>query len=285
MNQYHSYLKRLNFKALTERIQTYRSLDFTELDTNGLLNALLDVLCVSDGKKSYHVLPTAGGPQDSGKRFYRARKIGREENPLTPKKIRIESDAWNPPQDYAGAGRVNRKGNSLLYTAEDPSTAVIETRISDHEPFAMIVYESIKPLHIRAIAPPNNIENTLSADELEKSRMLFDFLLSEFRRDSGADGSHVYRASELIADSFFPNPEADAWWYESTLIRNQYNYCFKPERAKEKLKIIGITIASSVRYTNSMIFNFLSTCENMNNGGEFRFEEPHNIQNLFPEFF
>ena len=178
-----------------------------------------------------------------GTRFYRIRQLKNINMPN--RDLKKVSAYWNPPQKYVKHyGRLNKPGESLLYTALNPYTAMCETNMEAGSPFVLCVYEAIKPLRFSWIGGEanysfNGIKNKNTIRYLEAIRQ---FLVEEFTRIVPAEKEELYRITERIAKNYYISSDNNGWRYPS--IKNNYedNICFCSERVMYNIKLIGAII-------------------------------------------
>ena len=162
----------------------------------------------------------------------------------------------SPPKEIVKIGRLNKAKEPLLYTTPvHPIIAVEELKIPDNEWFYLIEYEATQKINVAMIG--GNFEyDGLDDNERLKLQMIQNFFCHEFIRDVGKGTEYLYKISEYIAKAFFdfPSKFQDAWCYPSITKKENYNVCFRPYKRKEKLKLIGVQIASICKVNNQRIF-------------------------------
>ena len=165
------------------------------------------------------------------------------------KALSKKQDAWNAPEIFCKLGRLNKEGESLLYTVPQiPFIAVEEMKVQDNEWFLLIVYESVKDIKANVIGTWDDSEE-FSEDENLKMRMINNTLGMIFTKDVGEGTEFLYRASERIAKDYFDLPKEiqDAWCYPSVAAKKGYNVCFRPEVASEVLSLVGVQVCKVCR--------------------------------------
>ncbi|AQY69520.1 hypothetical protein PverR02_20975 [Pseudomonas veronii] len=208
-----------------------------------------------------------------GTRFYRVRALDKEDTIIPLRGMRTEDDAWNPPAKFVKAGRLNIEGESLLYTAPiNPKVAIEEMKISDNEAFSLIVYESTQDISATAIGISQETPN-LNAEERLKTALINDFLTHEFTRDVGVGTEYLYKTSETIIKDYFDLPPQvqDAWCYPSVAEKKCVNVCFRPNNAKEKLRLVGVQIVTCQRAGDDALINVKCIALGFDNNGFFQY--------------
>lgn len=249
----------MSLPELREKIDAFRKLDFKTITYTALSTAIIETLSTRKNGTSLLARFSNTGKYSKTTRFYRIRKIHADDYRIPPDVMKAESDAWNPPIEHCKTGRLNREGESLLYTSpSSPAVAVGEMRIVDNERFALIVYEAVQDINVSMIGgssfPPNS---NVSDDDKLKLDIINDFLTHEFIRDVGVGTEYLYKISETIAKDHFDLPPSiqDAWCYPSVANKKMFNVCFRPEKAKEKLKLIGSQLCTCEQNNNSTLFH------------------------------
>lgn len=281
------HLTFVDANALHAKICAFRNLPIRRLTRREITRHLEDVLCFDtpDGKAA--ILTPGVSLYPARSRFYRVRKLRPDDTKLPLRDMRTEADAWNPPAHVVRQGRLNREGESLLYTSPlNPKIAVEEMKIPDGDHFALIVYEAIEDIRVVTIGITPELPD-LSKDEELKLRMLNDFLVHEFVRDVGEGTEYLYNVSEIIAKDYFELPPAiqDAWCYPSVAERPAFNVCFRPPVAKQKLHLVGVQIASCIRGTSGISFYVKCVASGFDHNGVFRYYPVGSAEQmrLFPE--
>lgn len=248
-------------KLLKKKIKKYRSSKLIELTREQLSERIMDVLCTehSNGQRSFMMQAnTLDFP--AGTVFYRVRWLDPTESPLNPKSMRAPDSAWMPPSERVQPGRVNRKGEALLYTATAPTTALAEARIKDGDLFALISYESKSNCKLNSIGMTQDQKSELDVSRRAKIETLEDFLISEFSRDSGSKREHIYLASDIITKDYFDYPGTIGWSYKSVADPTGVNICFKGEFAKKYLEAKTIVIGTLQKSITEQNINVTSVC-------------------------
>ena len=253
LKEFKSHLQYVDLPKLQKKIDRFRRLNFKSLSYTEVGKAIQDVVLFDTpfGKRSLWGVPSFP-PFPIGTRFYRVRTIPSCDRQLPLKSMSTIHDCWEPPKEIVDIGRLNRAKESLLYTTPvNPFIVIEERKIPEKEFFSLIVYEAIEQINVVPIGIRCAYKG-LNESEILKLRMFEDFLCHEFIRDVGKGTEYLYRNSEYIAKRFFDLPPEvqDAWCYPSIVKKENYNVCFRPNKRKEKLKLIGVQIASVCKINN-----------------------------------
>jgi hypothetical protein len=270
------HLDTINKKLLKKKILKYRSSKLGGLSREQLSEKIIEVLCTEhpDGQRSFMMQAnTLNYP--IGTILYRVRWIDSAEDPLNPKSMTELDSAWMPPAEKVQPGRVNRKGEALLYTAAAPATALAEARIKDGDMFALISYESKSNCNLNSIGMTEDQKNELNASRRAKAETLERFLISEFSRDSGDGKEHIYLASDIITKDYFDYPETIGWAYKSVANPGGVNICFKGEVAKQHLEAKTIVIGRLHESKTDQKIEVISSCFINNGSSEYNYVTEH----------
>lgn len=285
-DQFENFLKSFKISELLTKINNFRRINFKEISYKNLSSEILKVL----SHNNRAILKREIKEYKKGTRFYRIRKINQNELKIPLKEIQKESDAWAPPKEIIeNWGRLNKPKESLLYTTpENIEIPIEEMKVEESEYFALIVYEAKEDIKVSCIGLENDYkEYGMKENEIIKARMLDDFLIHEFTRDVGKGTEYLYRISEIIAKSYFdlpPREVQDAWLYPSVASKKGYNVCFRPDIAKEKLRLLGVQILNYTREEKSILFSVKLVCF-LNEEKEFDYYrcDSEKVKEVFPE--
>lgn len=240
-----SIIKHIDISELKERIHTFQNLNVQSLSDKSLKENIDKVLRVKlDRDTMISTILTEYSLFDIGTRFYRVRKL---KNSYMPNRcLKNISAYWNPPQKYVKYyGRLNKPGESLLYTALNPYTAICETNLKAGDSFVLCVYEAIKPLRFSWIGGKANYEfnGIRNKKTIEFYEMIREFLVNEFTRIIPENQDYLYRITEMIAKNYYTYPDDSGWRYPSVKHNFEDNICFKSERIMYNLKLVGAIVA------------------------------------------
>jgi hypothetical protein len=267
------HLSYVDAGKLLDKIRAFRLLPIKSMPKHKISEEISKVLCFDTPSGSTAILTPAMMSYPKGTKFYRVRTLDKDDTKFPLRGMRTESDAWSPPSQFVKPGRLNIEGESLLYTAPmSPKVAIEELKIPDDEIFSLIVYESTLDIAVTAIGF-NQEMATLNSDEKLKMSLINDFLTHEFTRDVGMGTEYLYKTSETIIKDYFDLPPQiqDAWCYPSVAEKQSVNVCFRPENAKEKLRLIGVQFAKCNRNENSICIEVKCIAAGFDSEGIFQY--------------
>lgn len=254
----HHFLSKISIEDIEEKRESFRTLNLRNLNDEQLFGSVMGLLSFDVEGQSVGILMPCFGTYPSGTRFYRIRKLKAEDHFIPLKDMSKEQDAWEPPSCcVTSLGRLNKKGESLLYTTPQmPNIAVEEMGIKDNERFCLIVYSSKVNVKVSCIGKWYNNPD-LTKDENLKMRMIHNLLNDIFSKDVGVGTEYLYRASESITKNFFDYPQEmqDGWCYPSVASKTGYNVCFRPEVARKVLSLVGVQICTVKRVNDDYLFS------------------------------
>lgn len=247
------HLARVEAPLLAEKVRRFRRLNFRKLSYAEIQREIGNVLCFEDQA----LLMPMMGKYPAGGLFYRIRRLAPDDRAFPLRGMTFEYDAWAPPASVATMQRLNKAGEPLLYTTPlNFAVAIEELRVPEDEFFSLIVYRARSEIKVAQVGlgtmPPE-----LTEEEHFKMELLNDFLEHEFTREVGRGTEHLYQISEIIAKDYFdlPPDAQDAWCYPSVAERGGYNVCFRPERAREKLELLGVQFCRYRREGDDLLIN------------------------------
>lgn len=281
------YLRCINVRELTSKIRKFRTLQFSRMSRPEIAQAILDVLFFRTPQGERAILPMNYRAYPVGTRFYRVRTLSPTDRSIPLEGMRVEADAWWPPAERVGLGRVNSANEPLLYVSPLPRTAIEELKIKDGERFSLIVYEAMTQVRVIPIGDTHIMQGFLEEEEL-KIELLFDFLAHEFMRDVGVGTEYLYYISEIIAKSYYdlPPDQQNAWCYPSVASRQDWNLCFRPEMAKKCLSLIGVLTAVADRSEGQLRLMIEHVASGFDERGIFVYHDigSDEQKRLFPDF-
>lgn len=277
------FLKSINPLELMDKIRKFRKLDIKNMTYEDISKAICDVL-ESDGKFIY-TTNIRSYPRET--KFFRVREL--KGSKIPNENLSVESDFWNAPEKFITKyGRLNKPGESLLYTSPiNPQVAIREVKLENNCFYSIIVYEAIDDIKVNCIGLEYDYEQ-LGINDSEAiliNNMINDFLRDEFSRDVGVGTEYLYKISEIISKWYFdlpPRAVQDAWAYPSIKDKTSYNVCFRPDIAKDVLKLKGALIC---KYDNTDNINVKCISHGFNENGYANFYElGSDVQKkIFPE--
>lgn len=242
-----AFLEKINPLDLMEKISKFRRLNIEMMTPKEIIKEIYDVLTFED--RFIYFTNMSIYPQET--LFFRARKLDSSEFPNA--ELMYESHFWNAPVEHIKTyGRLNKPGESLLYTTPIiPEITLKEIKIPDNSYYALMVYEATDDIKVNLIGQQYDYEMLgIQSEKIKLINNIFnDFLKDEFSRDVGEGTEYLYIVSELISKNFFdlpPRDIQDAWAYPSLKDKERYNVCFRPEIAKEVLKLKGTLICEKL---------------------------------------
>ncbi len=238
-------LERISALEIIERKGRFRDIDLRKISDESLKKEIVKVVSI-DVNGNPHVVniqrSLSIGENHLYPVFYRVRKLScqelRDNEFLTMKK---EDDAWYPPARLVKNGRLNREGEPVLYLADSPLTAIKETHLQVSDLFYLMVYRPFKSFRVSHLGLWEDIDG-FTTDENLKLKLFNDFFITEFTRDVGAGTEYLYRSSELIGKEHLHHPLDVGWVYPSVSNKRSQNICFKPNIAKNYLKLVGVRV-------------------------------------------
>lgn len=278
------FWNKINPLDVIAKISKFRSLNISEMSLEEVNTAIYDVLTF----EGQFIYLTNNSSYNQGTLFYRARILDSLQLPIP--QLKSESDFWNAPAQFITKyGRLNKPNESLLYTTPyDPTITLKEIKIPDNAPYALMVYEATEQIKANLIGQQYDYENLGIYNHNIKliNNIYNDFLKDEFSRDVGIGTEYLYTVSELIAKNFFDLPPRfvqDAWAYPSLKDKEKYNVCFRPEIAKEVLKLKGTLICEKT--PQSYGIKVIAIQSGFNSSGEPEFYElgSEKQRKVFPE--
>ncbi|MCI5586555.1 MAG: RES domain-containing protein [Lachnospiraceae bacterium] len=288
-----SVLRHADINKLKERIHIFQNMDIQSLSDKELEANIDEVLSVKlDGGITISTILSEYSLFGIGERFYRVRKLINTNMPNS--ELKNVSAYWNPPQKYVKHyGRLNKPGESLLYTAFNPYTAICETNLKSGDSFVLCIYEAIKPLRFSWIGGKadydfNGIKNKKAIEFLETIRQ---FLVDEFTRVIPEGQESLYRITETIAKTYYASPDDNGWRYPSIKNNFEDNICFLSQRVMYNVKLVGAIIATfnesneTDPHEMKMSVEYVVVGPNMDKYYPYESEKGEEyMEKLFPEF-
>jgi hypothetical protein len=195
--------------------------------------------------------------------------------------IQTFQDVWEPPADKVTKyGRLHKPHTPVLYTSLEPSAAVKETIIQNHDPdkvqFIMIVYKSVGDFCYSDCSNFLYFKD-LTEEENMKRYILFNFLRDEFTRTlpKPYNERDQYCAAYHISKKFFIAEESQAIQYPSARGLGQRNFAFWGN-IRECLDFVGFRCCY-ITETNGRTSNIsiLADCFWDEESGHFRYYSPY----------
>jgi hypothetical protein len=122
------FLSKISIEEIVKKSETFRGLNVKKMSDEDLFNALMEAISFDvdgNGTKMSFLMPR-GITYSVGTRFYKIRPLAKGDDHVPLKTMSIEQDAWNAPKDKCTLGRLNKDGESLLYTSAQSPNACVE---------------------------------------------------------------------------------------------------------------------------------------------------------------
>lgn len=167
------------------------------------------------------------------------------------KKHDTTKSLWAPPSEYVKQiGRANDIGESILYAAFDPLTAILEGRIREGDEFSLAIYylepkEDWDMTSVVISVPKIGIEQTKELDEYSIS--LSKFMVDEFTKEIEEGNEHEYKKSCAMAKTLLRLPYKDSIVYPSIQNADRVNIAMVEEKAKERMKLRSVLKCKLIR--------------------------------------
>ncbi|MBT3278391.1 MAG: RES family NAD+ phosphorylase [Phycisphaerales bacterium] len=147
-------------------------------------------------------------------------------------------DIWSPPAECASLGRANDAGESIFYGALDPVTAIREISLQPGNHFTLGNFwlsQTEDDWHSSRIITIPKHTHARNRDEHLHSRILSDFIFSEFTRPVGEGMEFQYKASCAISKLLLDRADKDSLIFPSICDSQAYNLVMKNEAAEKRL--------------------------------------------------
>lgn len=231
---------------LLKRIEEYKNMD--------LKNTTLEEISLKT-LETLNCMIVSGCEFTRGQRLYRVRKVDGDYKD----KIKTFQDIWHPPAQLVKKdGRVNLKGNPILYCSTDKNTPIYECNIKEGDCYAIIQYSIKENEKIMGYMVGNQEESTeLNERGKINNKIINDFITSEFSKPVGEGTEYLYKISNVIAMNFMDLPFCDAYVYPSVeYYRKGWNVAIKPESAIKKINFDCVCICVLKEFTKDGGYKF-----------------------------
>jgi len=161
----------------------------------------IDVMRSRDGRP----LVVDAGPGTDFSSVYRAR-VFQSDDKLVAALCRPDQQLGSPPTILAGAGRMNARGISVFYGANDPTAAIAEVRPPVGSQVAVARFEIIRPLRLldltalSAVSDGGSAFDPELAGRLERAMFLRSLSQRITRPVMPDDEAFEYLATQAVAD-------------------------------------------------------------------------------------
>lgn len=236
-NDIKKYLKGLDEQDLREKVRLYFDQDRSSWDFQTRLDELAKVLEVPGTRSYSHFVSNRTLP--GGTIVYRARIIDQLDE------IKSKKDVINPPSARTKAGRLNRSGNSLLYTALTPTTAAHEVGAYAGRLVAMATFQMVPNMNVTDLHP-GIYGKDLPMRLQSKADVIMDFIERHISQRDRPAHLPDYAETEFIVNTLYTGPDefSSGWLYPSYAdpTTNGLNICFRPEHSLLKLRLVSVSI-------------------------------------------
>jgi hypothetical protein len=254
----------IDYQAVRSGIQQIRGIDLRVATIEQIKDMLTSVI-------RGHVVHAPSF--DPGLRLYRARKFAKmpDSKPLNL------SEVWYPSRDLVPMGRVNRKGEPVLYCATLKETAIFEVQPSPGEMVAVGTWLTTKPLQVNHVGYTNTTFQALGSvrrdvtwgktssvrvDELA-NREITEFLSQTFCCRITDGNEHLYKLTIAIAEKMFLGELFQGLVYPTIQMRaNADNFAIKTDFADSGLVFQNIEF---LRVDSAADFSFNVTTQDFAN--------------------
>lgn len=231
-------LNTIDTLSLLTKIEEFKKLDLKKASIGEISSKALDTLsCIL----------VSGCDFEKKEKLYRVRKL----NDDSTEQIKTFNDIWHPPASMVKTdGRVNLKGEPMLYCSTDTLTPLYECDIKSGDCYALIQYSVKENEKLIGYLVGNEIEPE-NLNEIGKinNKIINDFIISEFTKQVGKGTEYLYKISNVIAQNFMDMPFCDAYVYPSVAnYKKGWNVAIKPKSALEKVKFDCVCICNFKGY-------------------------------------
>lgn len=286
-----TYFSQIDPDRVRERETEFEKLDPSTMTPEDLYSELMFVISLADSKLSstHFMLPTDSRILPRNTTLWRGRTLDADDHSLPLRGMKKTADAWEAPAEkIASAGRLNKPGESLLYTSCNNSLAVPdEIRVGDNEYFSLIKYRVVEEVRLTAIGLPISTDH-LSGSAARGAEAISGFFYRQFSRTARLNDGAQYLLSELIAKYNFDLPPEfhHGWVYPSVQRPGELNVTLQPDEAHSRIELVGICICKAFRDDDRLALTGYVYSNGSDAGGGFKWAQTgSSIQlELFPEF-
>lgn len=232
------YLNKLNEHDLKKRIQRYYLQDRRGWTPEQFRREIYRVL-MAPNHKSF-TLPNAAITVNRDSYVYRARRID------SPDDIQRTEDVMHV-RHAASAGRLNKEGESLLYTADQMHTAFREVRSRPGDMVSITQFTVTKDFQLTMLGGAGT-RNDMPMTHRRKMEAISAFLTTLISQSEKYPDEPDYAETEFVTKDLFDLPPEvfTGWAYPSFVSKkaNGMNYAFRPEQAESVLKIDAVILGN-----------------------------------------
>lgn len=239
-------LNDINTMELLEKIDKFKKID--------LKNTPIEIIS-QKSLETLNCMLVSNYIFEENTRLYRIRKLKQDLSNIP----QYFQDVWHPKSGMVTkAGRVNLKGQPILYCSTEQVTPIYECGIEPKDVYALIQYSVLPKKRLIGYTVGNNIEpDNLNQIGKINNKIINDFIVSEFTKPVGIGTEYLYKVSNVICKNFMDMPFCDAYVYPSIEnYKKGWNVAIKPESAREKIKFDCILICKAIGFDGEDNFQF-----------------------------
>lgn len=239
-------LNNMKTMELLEKIEEFRKIDIKNTPIEIVSHKALETLrCIIVSKCIF----------EENTRLYRIRKLESDLSDI-PKYFQ---DVWHrEAKMITEYGRVNLKGEPILYCSTDDITPIYECGIRTNDIYALIQYSVLAKAELIGYTVGNNFDsNDLNQTGKINNKIINDFIVSEFTKPVGKGTEYLYKVSNVICKNFMDMPFCDAYVYPSVAnYKKGWNVAIKPESAINKIQFNCMLICKAIGFDTSDKYQF-----------------------------
>lgn len=224
-----SFYSRFNLDEFRSKIADFWSQDFSD-DADAILARARQTVSVGDD----FVFPFSWDEYLPGSDFWRIRKIPSEHF----REGLNEPDLWEAPSRHAPAGRLNSRGESLLYSClGNPIGPLYEAGLVPGDTFIFIWYKLIRPIMFKRVGITNP-DPDLTDHEQQIEEALSAFLRDVLAIPAKGQELRSYTLTQKVLQTYYHlAPQESGWTYTSTFKAEVLNAAIEPKAAHARLAI------------------------------------------------
>jgi hypothetical protein len=226
----------INLDEIKKDLSYFKTKEYKDSDLSSSGQDLLRLFMRYCEKTSFHY-HTQFATFSCNQTFYRTRAVEKKDLKKT-----IENEEFlSPPNHLVGWGRVNKRGESVLYASVDPETAIKENHeITDY--FIVVHIQLIKPVKLTSlnklftsnnnvILPKNNLDVFYELDNF-----LYNLLLNKTNSNSN------YILTNSILEKFYSHENTGGYYYPSVANPSSFNIALKKDLEASHLKVTKVEL-------------------------------------------
>lgn len=218
------YIASINIDKLQQKIANFKSINYSYLTDDEIISYFVDIF-----GPEFVFAPTEKLVSPKDFLFFRLR-IKNNDFPIDH-----ECEYWNPP--ITNAGRVNFKGDVVLYAAMDPGLTIKEMNIEPGMKFSISVFRLKDSIRMGTVGLKQYDDFKFDNNHDKKAFKIIDqFIADTICRTNGDD---IYRMTTLVISHLFGLLDNEAFAYPSVKEPSgmQYNVCFNA-KGIDKLELL-----------------------------------------------